>query len=486
MFEPQDQDRYTLTSEQYDAIELDGYPTASRRRRSRLGRTFWHGIYQGVFAGFLWLARLANNLVRYYMASLSIPVEIANFIITVKKIVQREKPAVIIAVLSVLLLLLINTMVLVDLVRFGVIASGPLAAIAGAGPFIFTGALAILGFMNALRAWGTAKEVLQASRNGTLTYLHKVRLGSQIVKTLGLFALSGLIAPFMFATAANPVGALIFAAVLTTVLATMVVVKIWKTIQENRAWDKTMKDLDDAHEDPYEVLGVDRDELQKYAEAKNTRSFLTKIKIILGLEEKKLGPSEYVKERLEAKIKEHGAKQKLAHCAELIRKSRGREIYDEHMHERTVKVLQKNGIMNAYEFLGTTAAEIEAEVAKDPKPGIFAKAFGLASESPTAKAFLKDKYESFEGDAEKKKFAEHVYRMLSTRKGRESYQKYIANQTKNSVPKRTMLAHEPKKSIGRGRSSSQESLLGWTHGNGSPRSGRDVSPTQFQSSVRLV
>jgi len=476
------QPNYEYPPVQYDELAKD-YPAESPLKDEHYLYTGWNGIYQGTFAGFIWMARFLNSKVKYYMASASIPVEIINFLIVLKKVVGREKPWTIFVGIVLPLLALIGTMVLVDLVRFGIITSGPLAAIAGAGPFIFTGALAIFGTLNLLRTIDTAKACWAAYQNGTLTYLHKVRLASRITKTAALFALSGLIAPFMLATVANPFGAILFGAAITAVLATVVVMKIWKTVQENREWRNTLQELHSNGEDPYEVLGVDHTHLQELIDAKNLNSGVTKLKNMFGRVKytlinlfgsdaqkaavtKQESPTSYIDGLLATKMNEPGAdKAKLARYAELIRKQRGRDMHKEYLVRKIIHDLKGQ---DPYAFLGTTAEAVEAEVAQEEKPGFFTKLFKGAPESEKIKTHLQEKYDAFvlgSNNEQDKKLAKRVLKMLSKAKGREKYKEYIATQDKKSVPKYATPIREVENATK--RSGSGESLLGWTYGNSS-------------------
>lgn len=475
-------------------VELDEYPVGEGVEKEHYWYTGWNTYYQVVFAGFLWAARFLAKKIQFYLASASVPAEVLNAIITAKKLIGREKPWWIFLSIMVPLLAIIGTVIIFDLTKFGVITAGPLAAIAGAGPFIFTGVLATFGFLNLLRTIGTAKECYAAWKNHSLTYLHKVRLASRITKTVALFALAGMIAPFMIATVANPFGAIFFAVAMTAVLATVITMKIWKTVQENRAWRKILLELEDnQNEDPYEVLGVDREYLNKLVVDKNRTTGLVKLKNmflkVFGSEEvkaelkKRETPSSYVQKCLAKKIEAANGDvneiQKLSRYAELIRKQRGRDMYFERVCQKAIKDL---GPRDPYEYLGTTKAEVEKILTKEGQPGFFVRKFGNPPESEAVNVFLKEKLIAAlnDKDPEEQKLVRRVHEMLSTRDGREGYEKYIAAKNKAAKPEQSMPIRDVERSDDEFVSSGPG--LGWTFGARSAVSGSG-NPVNGQSST---
>ncbi len=427
--------------------ELSDYPTDAPDKKRRYFYAGWNVAYQGTFGGFIWMARFLNAKVKFYMASASIPVEVANFLIVMKKLVGREKPLIIFFSVVLPLIAMITTMVLVDLVRFGVITGGGLAVIAANASYIFATALAIFAILNGVRAFEALRECIAASKNGTLTASHKIRLASRVTKTLALAALACMMPFFMAATLTNPFGAILYAAAITAVLTTVVVMKIWKTRQETKAWTKTIGDILEKNEDPYETLGIDQDELNKYIEDKRTVTGFTKLKnmfsaiktTLLGTEEekealkKKHTPSSYVKECLEKaiegkdKIKDAAEIAKLSRYAELIRKARGREVLHRHQWPQIIQELNGLGT-DPYLFLGITAQDRQNWLALEKPVGRVKRFFGLVPEIEAINSAIHKKYEEYilqaQRTPEQLKLAKRVLNMLMVREGREKYEEY--------------------------------------------------------------
>ncbi|HEV2614415.1 MAG TPA: hypothetical protein VGV92_06875 [Gammaproteobacteria bacterium] len=271
-----------------DAAKQKRIELMGKKKRQRLAiRTTLYAIGQAIFGGFLTIGRLGlTSLVKYVVSAASIPFEIINLIAEVDTLIEKESAPAKIAFVIILGVGSMAFLAIVDAVKWGGYQAGFLASVAASGPFVFTG---ILSLAAVLSVAGLIKKAVHLYKNPEYrTPLRKIGLTHKAIKTVGLVVLAVSVALFaiVFSAAtvagiANPIGATIALTVIGVTVATMVTMKIIKTVQENRAWKKTIEELKAENKNPYDVINPDRYNLHlalKYDEERNKRNFLVKLK----------------------------------------------------------------------------------------------------------------------------------------------------------------------------------------------------------------